>query len=1015
MAILVLYCAACTSASTAPTDARLLEAQKAFDEARKLEEAGNYPEAVLLAERAVNLREAVLGTEHPDVAQCVSLLGILHMEQGHYALAEQLHLRALTIRETALGKEDTDTAASLNSLGILYKNQGQFERAEPLLQRALAIWETTSGSNSIRVAAALHNLANLYMEEGRYDRTESLLQRATSIHEATLGEDDPRVASSLNNLANLHFLRGHYEQAESLFQRALRIREKVLEANHPDIASTLANLGTIYTAQGDYPHAEQFLQRAIAMREQALGSDHPDVADALSNLAALHEIQGDYTRAEPLYERALEIAEKTFGKNHPDVADQLLNLADLLALEGHREQAEPLYERSLAMKESLFGKSHREVALTLHNFAALYLEQGQYVLAEPLLERSLATYEATLGKNHPDLTNTLSDLARLRLAQHRLDEAVSIFERAFTISEEHLRQEVLGFSENRLAHFLALLRTDEERLYALVRAYPDNEQVRRLALCAALLRKGRSIEELSDTSRIVYRGLGPADRELFDRLRAVRTQQASLALGNSEPPADYPQRLKELTEQGDALEADLARHSKPLRALFALPQPSELIEGVAAALPADGVLVEFVAYQDIPLVPTPGTLPSPVPSKLRYLALLLFADGHTQALDLGHAGPIDRAALRLHHALARQSPTYQPAAQALYKQAFQPLLPLLGKAQRLFLSPEGQLSLVPFAALHDGRRFLVDAFDITYLTSGKDLLPHSKESAPASSVVVLANPDFSAAPSPGALGMQEAPEQAERSASIERFFSTFRSELVEAPWRPLPGTRQEAEAIQRMLPQAQVLMGRAASKEALLKLSAPGVLHIATHGFFLEDTKAVAATRSPASFGAVGEGGPVKRSPDPLLRSGLVLAGARIPETPSGDFRREDSLVTALELSGLDLWGTQLVVLSACQTGLGDVKLGQGVYGLRRAVMVAGAQTLVTSLWKVRDEETRHLMETYYRNLLAGQGRAAALRAAMRTLRQRHPHPYFWASFIAMGQDTPLQGVTPQSASRSPP
>ncbi|HLL56078.1 MAG TPA: CHAT domain-containing protein, partial [Myxococcaceae bacterium] len=187
-----------------------------------------------------------------------------------------------------------------------------------------------------------------------------------------------------------------------------------------------------------------------------------------------------------------------------------------------------------------------------------------------------------------------------------------------------------------------------------------------------------------------------------------------------------------------------------------------------------------------------------------------------------------------------------------------------------------------------------------------------------------------------------------------------------------------------------------------------------THGFFREDATAPARARTVGFFGAMADPGPVHVPANPLLRSGLVLAGARTPAdggSAEGRLRLEESLVTAFELAGLDLWGTQLVVLSACDTGRGDVKLGQGIYGLRRAFVIAGAETTVMSLWKVDDETTRVLMERYYRGLLAGGGRATALQDAMRELRATQPHPYFWAPFIALGSDAPLRGL----AERAPP
>ncbi len=755
-----------------------------------------------------------------------------------------------------------------------------------------------------------------------------------------------------------------------------------------------------------------------------MGRDHPLVASSLNNLAILYRDEGQYGRAAPLYERALAIREGAHGKDHPLVAQSLNNLANLYSDQGQYGRAESLLERALAIREGAQGKDHPEVAALLNNLASLYSDEGQYGRAEPLLERALAIREGALGGDHPDVAQSLSNLALLRVARHHLAEAMPLLERAFTLSEQHLRQEVFGFSEARLASVLQLLRAEEERLYALARAHPDQDGVHRLALTAALLRKSRSAEEIAATFRIIYRGLGPEERETFERLRALRTQRSTLSLAGPGQlsSGDYQQRLKQLAEQGDALEAELARRSALLRARHELPPPAELLERVAATLPKDGALVEFVAYSDSALVPKPGAPSSQRSSELRYLALLLFADGRTSAVDLGPAAPIDSAALRLRDALARGNVAYLHSAQALHELVFRRLVPLLGKARRLFLSPDGQLALVPFAALHDGHRFLIETFDITYLTSGKELLRRPEELPAARSVVVLADPDFGATPAASSLSTQAPPALAERSAALERFFSTWRSQLPDKPWPRLVGTRKEAEAIKRLFPDAHLLLGSDATKKALLKLETPGLLHIATHGFFLEDGAAPAAVRVEEDsarvsarrvehFGAIAETGP-NRSPDPLLRSGLVLAGG---SAPSGSYRKEDSWVTALELAGLDLWGTQLVVLSACETGRGDVKLGQGVYGLRRALVMAGAETVVTSLWKVDDETTRELMEGYYGNLLAGQGRAEALHGAMRALRQKKPHPYFWAPFIAIGQDAPLRGLAPHTAELSAP
>nr|WP_245768890.1 CHAT domain-containing tetratricopeptide repeat protein [Stigmatella aurantiaca] len=987
-------------------DARLREAQASFNEALKLRLSGKYSEALAEVEHALSLRKGVLGDAHPEVARCLNLMGDLYRRNGSLSHAEPLHQRALAIREASLGNSHPDVANSLNNLATLYADQGLYGRAEPLFQRALAIREASLGNSHPDVAASLNNLAGLYYDQGLYGRAEPLFQRALAIREASLGNSHPDIASSLNNLATLYAYQGLYGRAEPLYQRALAIREASLGNSHPDVANSLNNLASIYYEQGLYGRAEPLYQRALAIREASLGNSHPDVANSLNNLASIYYEQGLYGRAEPLHQRALAIREASLGNSHPYVADSLNNLATFYADQGLYGRAEPLFQRALAIREASLGNSHPDVASSLNNLATFYLDRGLYGRAEPLYQRALTLGEASLGMNHPLVAESLSGLGKLRLAQHRLSDALPLFSRAFSISERRLRHEALDFSESRLSTFLSYLRTDEQRLYALLRAHPQDARVQRLALGASLLLKGRSISETATISRTLYRSLSAEDRDTLERLQGLRTQLASLSLAGPGTLSsdDYQQRLQSLAQAGDSLEADLAKRSAPLRAVSSLPSLDDIVSRVASSLPKDAALVEFIAYSDSPLVPKPGTPLAKTPRQERYLALVLFPDASTRAVDLGPAAPIDQAASRFRDALAEREVSFQSTSQQLYQLAFRPLLAQLGATRRLFLSPDGQLNLVPFSALHDGEGFLLDSFDFTYLSSGRELLPRPLDSAPSSSVVVLADPDFTA---PSLYAPSGAPPSSTASPlpdALERFFAAPRSDLTRSAWVPLPGTRLEAQGIQRLLPHAQVFLGSDASKERLLNLPTPGILHLATHGFFLGNSSSVPNSRGLAVVNSLGS--PPPPQAEPLLNSGLALAGARLA-APGAPLSPQATLVTALELAGLNLWGTQLVVLSACDTGRGEIHLGQGVYGLRRALMAAGAETVLASLWKVNDNSTHLLMEFYYRNLLAGQGRASALREAMLSLRATHPHPHAWAPFIAVGSDAPLHAITP--------
>jgi CHAT domain-containing protein len=319
--------------------------------------------------------------------------------------------------------------------------------------------------------------------------------------------------------------------------------------------------------------------------------------------------------------------------------------------------------------------------------------------------------------------------------------------------------------------------------------------------------------------------------------------------------------------------------------------------------------------------------------------------------------------------------------QALYRLVMEPLLPHLEGRRRLYLSTEGQLHLVPFAALHDGRDHLLGRYRFSYVTGGQSLLRGAGAGAPPrGDVVVFADPDFSALP---------------------------------AGLMPLKGTRREAEDLRRLFPSARLYLGKEASKENLLVLRAPAILHVATHGIFLGEDSASGDAEGRSlkivKDSAAAAAPPVKtlslRQPaalSSLVRSMLLLAAGKGRDKDEGEEGRARGMLTALEVAGMDLSGTQLIVLSACETGKGELRIGQGVYGLRRAFFLAGAETVVTSLWRVSDDATQELMQSYYRHLLKGAGRAEAMELAAAEMRRRRPHPYFWAPFIVIGDDRPL-------------
>jgi CHAT domain-containing protein len=426
-----------------------------------------------------------------------------------------------------------------------------------------------------------------------------------------------------------------------------------------------------------------------------------------------------------------------------------------------------------------------------------------------------------------------------------------------------------------------------------------------------------------------------------------------LAAPDSESAASLAM-LVLLQRKGRMLEAELSAHAAARRE----PVAPVTLYTVQAAIPDDAALVEFAVFQPIALR---ASRRQP-PAAPRYAAYVLRRHGPPRGFDLGLASDVNAAIAAMRDAVRDPKRTdANNLARDADERVMRPLRAAIAGATRLILSPDGELSLVPFEAMLDERgRYLLERFTTSYVTSGRDLLRMRVARPSRGGPVVFADPFFGEPAAPRA------------GSAVDRTSMYF---------APLPATAGEARAIKVLFPDATIFSGPRATKAALQHVAAPRMLHIAAHGFFLD---------------AVGA-----KLGNPLLRSGVALAGANLPGG------RETAILTALDASGLDLWGTKLVTLSACDTGLGDVRNGEGVYGLRRAFAEAGAETLVMTLWPVPDAIARETMVAYYTELRTGAGRSEALRRSKLALLARpgRAHPYYWAPFIQSGEWTTIDGT----------
>jgi CHAT domain-containing protein len=510
---------------------------------------------------------------------------------------------------------------------------------------------------------------------------------------------------------------------------------------------------------------------------------------------------------------------------------------------------------------------------------------------------------------------------------------------------------------------------------------PASARAIELALTTVLRRKGRILDSLTETQSALRDHLTPELRAELDQLGQASSELSRRLYSPSDSAAtSRAEEIAASRARVEALEAALGAASVEFRAQSAPITVSK----VQAALPRGAMLVEFVRYQRF--VPTGGEQQRLQSD--RYVAYLVTRQGPPQWVELGDAAPIDAAvdaALAALHA-APTTEASHAALQALDALVLGPIRPQLTDVSHVILAPDGKLNLVPFEALVDPQgHYEVEQRLMSYVTSGRDLLRFAAPRAPRSPAVIVASPDYGPLPSravPGTIS-----------------------------FAPLAGAAAEVDQLRQFFPAAPVT-GAAATKHALAALVGPAILHVATHGFYARDAAATIARPAPAPAtggsttlaqrGISVSGGRAASQPQPpddpldaLDQAGLAMAGAN---------QDADGIVTAREIAGFDWWGTKLVVLSACETGVGAAPSGDGVYGLRRAVVLAGAEAQVVSLWNVNDASAQELMRAYYDELVRGTGRAEALRQAkLRLLAQpHHARPHHWAAFILAGDWTPL-------------
>ena len=906
-------------------------------------------------------------------------------QQGHYAEAVVLAEQASELAKRRLPTVDRDSYRAYLVLSLASSGAGNYEGARDAARRAINCAESLPA----------------------------------------MGPMHPGLAVPLTNLAEALCQLGDLPSAEQAARRAVEISENHPDfgPDHPQTVIAENRLAFILADKGDFIGAINLAQRALKATEKSSGVDSPQAGTNLCKLAQLHDRSREYEKSDALYKRGLAILERNPGPRHPDTVLVVNNYARLCFHKGDYKKAAELQARARDLNRQILAQDHPIQARMDNNLGELYAAIGRPADAIPLFSSAVRSRAKQLGPSHPQTCTSEQNLAAAQAGMRDWPAAVSSADKARHGVRKYVAHVLPSLSDREQIQFLKVL--DEKNLHSALSiglARPEDDQV--ASISAGWLANAKSVGQEAAAERILVarESNDPAAAKVADDLAVVRRQLAAYrqAAASATEGAEVLRKIDELEEQERSLIRNLG---------IAMPwadqnDPWVAIEDIRRAIPAGAVFVDVArfAVREFSHVAQQGTPFDPfLPA--RYAAWIVppAGMGKVRVIDLGEAGRIDGLVDQLRSLLGGEAigqkgegaaeKEYVAAALPLSQLTIQPILHAateeIGEApQEIILCADGKLWMVPFAGLPlDESRYVVEKVAIRLVSSGRDLLDPAaaaRRDAVVGKPIIMAAPEFDNA-SPGQVAK---PTSGTRGVGpLTRLSSTSRLRKA----LPLPGTLSEARAEEPMIRKLagmapDVFTGGDATEARFKATQRPLIVVLATHGFFFPDQQLdpkVLATLQGGDGAARGladsRGDALE---NPLTRCGLLFAGCnRASAADAAAGIAEDGVLTGLEIVGCDLRGTKLVILSACQTGEGDVEAGQGVAGLRQAFQLAGAKTVVSTLWSVPDEDTVRLMKDFVQGITDGARPSIALRDAQQQFianrrdLQDTAHPYFWAAF----------------------
>lgn len=919
----------------------------------------NYAAASATLKEAGDAARERFTKGHPDFAVALTQIAQLEIKLGLYDNAEKNIGEAIKVLEDKR-KDDLHVAKYIHAIEAqarLYGIKGMFDEAESNLKES---------SKRIRKADVIiedelstaAELSTLLIQLGKYSDTDRLLTELISQNQTLFGTSSIRLIEPLVNRGKIQLAKGEYTEAEKTAQRANQIAVKTYTENSTKTALTQRLLSDIYYTLGDYDKAESNIKKAITSQEKQFSRQHIEVAKSLSQLALIKFYKGDNRKeVENMMIEGRNIVGDKLGKDNPLYADILKNLAVVYI----SEKKYDLAFNSLTIAEAIWraktGSKNNINAASIYTLTGdVYFQQKNYKKADEFYSKSKKLYKDYFSVNHPEYVKVLSKLSKVYYMQKDYKGAKASIEESLNNYEGFIKTYFPALSEREKAKYWNTIKGDFEFYNTLALGQlEDFKDLTEKVYNYQLLTKALL---LSSSIKIRERILNSKDENLKSQYNdwVAKKELMTLALSMS------PEQLIEneidpnaLAQAVERLEKDLSQKSEDFGQTF--EDKRITYQDVLKSLKPNEVAIEMVRYRYFNHSFTDSVI---------YAALYVKNDfKRPKAIVLSDG----------HNLETRNFKYYRNAIQGKihddisYNAYWAPIQKGIGQASTIYLSPDGVYNQINLEAIPtpDGK-YVLDNSNIVLVSNTKDLYLKKIKSrnAAANSASMFGNPSFYAS--------------ASKDASIVA----------------LPGTEKEINQLQLLLKQkgwdTKEYIEKTATEETIKELNSPKIFHIATHGFYKPTEELTLESEM--------ESNEAQLTQNPLMRTGLLLKGAGdLLDKTDYNYNMESGILTAYEAMNLSLDQTDLVVLSACETGLGQLEAGEGVYGLQRAFLVAGAKVLIMSMFKVADEPTQKLMLKFYQKWLVTNNLRQSFIDAKKELRVDYPEPIYWGAFIMIGLD----------------